>query len=92
MNFGLGVCSFASDTRPLPGSVGAYPFFGFLQEESYSFLEVLKCLLLRSAAGGQVEFAGVSNESSTFLENLGGELDLHTLPGYSFGGNQDPTE
>jgi hypothetical protein len=59
-------------------------FFGFVEKESGCFFEVSERPLLGSTAGGEVEFPGVGDKGSAFLENLGGELNLHTLSGYLF--------
>lgn len=53
--------------------------FGLFKEEPDRFFQILNRPLLRSTTGRQVEFPRVRNEGATFLENLGGELNLHTL-------------
>ena len=58
---------------------------GFLQEEPDRLFKVMERLLLGSAAGRQVEFARVCQETLAFLEDLGSELNLHMHLGYSSG-------
>ena len=57
---------------------------GFVEEEADRLFQILQRPLLGATTGRYVEFPRVCHKGSAFLENLGGELDLHTLLGYLF--------
>jgi hypothetical protein len=59
----------------------AHPLSLFEKEPDCLF-EIPQRLLLGATAGRHVEFARMRHEGPAFLENLSGELNLHTLPGY----------
>ena len=52
---------------------------GLFEEKPDRLFEIPEGLLLRTTAGGHVEFSRVRHEGPAFLENLGSELNLHTL-------------
>jgi uncharacterized protein (DUF433 family) len=52
---------------------------GLFEEEANRLFEILERPLPGATAGGYIELPRVRHEGPAFLENLGGELDLHTL-------------
>ena len=54
-------------------------FLGFFEKQPNGFLEILEGLLLRAPAGGNIQLHRVSHVGAPFLENAGGELNLHSF-------------
>ena len=57
---------------------------GFVQEEADCLFKILQRPLLSATTGRHVQLPRVRHEGPAFLENLGGELNLHTLLSYLF--------
>ncbi len=62
-------------TGDLPLALGVA---GFVQEQPYSFLEVLQGLFFGAATRGHVQLQGVRHVGAPLFEDAGFELNLHT--------------
>lgn len=51
--------------------------FGFFQEESDGFLQILECALLGRPARGDVQFHSMGHECTPLFENPDSGLDFH---------------